>query len=339
MTTPISSRASKIRCATKSGFSAIIRPSSPGACATKSIFSGNRDKVKKLLSRMVDLTHQLDPRVRRRSAAASAAGWTSWATSPVITATARGFSNPGIPSIVSEYGSVTSNRPGKYDGQFKPKDGLDENTPEYPWRSGQVVWCGFDYGTIFGPIAGSKGIVDYARIPKRSWYWYRSTLLHIPPPAWPRAALPPSSPSHRTRRRSKAPTPPTTRRFWSPWRTHPERRSAIRRPSRSQSNPGPGEFPTGRTITFDPAGDIPIRDGKAAIEFRSYYGGQSVIRATSAGLKDGVLTITTTASRLFVAGTTPLAPDRPYVRFVARPRQSGHGESGRRRQSADRRQQ
>jgi hypothetical protein len=79
---------------------------------------------------------------------------------------------------------------------------------------------------------------------------------------------------------------------------------------------GPGEFPTGRAITFDAASDIPIRDGKAAIEFRSYYAGESVIRATSPGLKDGVLTIATRGEPVFIARTTPVAADRPYVRYV-----------------------
>jgi len=49
---------------------------------------------------------------------------------------------------------------------------------------------------------------------------------------------------------------------------------------------GPGEFPTGPAITFDPNSDIAIRDGQAAMEFRSYYSGKTVIRATSPGLKD-----------------------------------------------------
>jgi hypothetical protein len=84
---------------------------------------------------------------------------------------------------------------------------------------------------------------------------------------------------------------------------------------------GPGEFPTGRSITFhppskDPKSDIAIRDGMAAIEFRSYYGGQSVIRATSPGLEDGTVTITTTGDPQFVPGQSPLAPDRPYVRYT-----------------------
>ena len=49
---------------------------------------------------------------------------------------------------------------------------------------------------------------------------------------------------------------------------------------------GPGEFPTGPSITFAPDSDIAIRDGEAAMEFRSYYAGKTVIRATSPGLKE-----------------------------------------------------
>jgi hypothetical protein len=84
---------------------------------------------------------------------------------------------------------------------------------------------------------------------------------------------------------------------------------------------GPGEFPTGRSITFtppssDPQSDISIRDGLAAIEFRSYFGGRTTIRATSPGLQDGSITVTTEGDPSFVPGVSPLAPDRPYVRFV-----------------------
>jgi hypothetical protein len=80
---------------------------------------------------------------------------------------------------------------------------------------------------------------------------------------------------------------------------------------------GPGEFPTGRKITFDGGTDIPIRDGQAAIEFRSYFGGPSVIRARSAGLKDAVLTITTHGEPMFAEGKSPIVADRPYVPVVA----------------------
>ncbi len=52
----------------------------------------------------------------------------------------------------------------------------------YPWRVGEAVWCGFDHGSIW-PSGGRMGIVDYSRIPKRAWYWYRNALRNIPPPS------------------------------------------------------------------------------------------------------------------------------------------------------------
>jgi hypothetical protein len=79
---------------------------------------------------------------------------------------------------------------------------------------------------------------------------------------------------------------------------------------------GPGEFPTGPSIAFAPDSDIAIRDGEAAMEFRSYYAGETVIRATSSGLKDATLKITTLGSPKFTAGKTPPVQPHPYVRFT-----------------------
>jgi hypothetical protein len=79
---------------------------------------------------------------------------------------------------------------------------------------------------------------------------------------------------------------------------------------------GPGELPTGRTLTFDPDADIPIRDGQAAIEFRSYEGGDSVIRASSPGLADAFLTVATRGQPQFIPGQTPVAASHPYRRFL-----------------------
>jgi hypothetical protein len=81
---------------------------------------------------------------------------------------------------------------------------------------------------------------------------------------------------------------------------------------------GPGEFPTGPSIAFAPDSDIAIRDGEAAIELRSYHAGDSVIRATSPGLADATITITTLGEPTFVPGETPAVKPRPYVRFAAR---------------------
>jgi hypothetical protein len=282
-------------------------------------FSDRLDKVSNLLSRMVKLTHELDP---SRPAAiggcqrgkldklGDVAGYNGDG--------ARLFPDPGIPNVVTEYGSVTSLRPGPYTGQFKPKDGLNEKTPEYPWRSGDVLWCAFDYGTIFGPNAGSMGFVDYARIPKRSWYWYRDHHLHIPPPQWPAQGKPARlalTADKMTIQGTNAQDDvhllvTVTDASGKPLSNSP--------PVVFTIVSGPGEFPTGRTITFDEGSDNPIRDGQAAIEFRSYSGGKSVIRATSPGLQDGLLTITTVGEPQFVEGTTPLVEDRPYVPFSSK---------------------
>jgi beta-galactosidase len=76
---------------------------------------------------------------------------------------------------------------------------------------------------------------------------------------------------------------------------------------------GPGELPTGRAITFAPDSDIQILDGQAAIAMRSWQSGVTRLRATSPGLKDGVLEIRTIEGPRFVAGVTPLVADRPYL--------------------------
>ncbi len=77
--------------------------------------------VRRLLKRMVDLTHQLDP--TRPAAVGGAqrplgeeridkigdiAGYNGDG------ATQTDFQNPGIPNVVSEYGSTTADRPGEY---------------------------------------------------------------------------------------------------------------------------------------------------------------------------------------------------------------------------------
>jgi beta-galactosidase len=291
-------------------------------------FSGNQDKVKWLLTKLVDETHQLDP---TRPAAiggcqrgdldklGDVAGYNGDG--------ARLFNNPGIPNVVSEYGSKIADRPGNFDGQFNPGE-LNYDTPEYPWRSGQSLWCAFDYGTIFGHF-GCMGFIDYFRIPKRSWYWYRNQYLHIPPPPWSQNGTP-AKLSLTTDKSVIQGTDATDDCELLVTVQDKEGKPISNSPPVTFTiESGPGEFPTGRSIAFnppskDPQSDIAIRDGQAAIEFRSYHGGQSVIRATSPGLEESTVTITTVGDPQFVPGQTPLAPDRSYVRFA----QSNNPSSG-----------
>jgi hypothetical protein len=288
-------------------------------------FSDNRvmPKVRNFLKELVAYTHELDP---TRPAGiggcqrgnidklGDVAGYNGDG--------ARLFVNPGIPSVVTEYGSTMEDRPGKYApgwGDLPSTPGADRNVEgswRLPWRSGEVIWCAFDHGSIAGRRFGAMGMVDYFRLPKRQWYWYRNDYLHIPPPAWPSNGIPAAL---------KLTTDKTTLnsvdgtddaqliatvvdKDGTPINTCPPVTLAI--------ESGPGEFPTGPSITFAPDSDITIRDGEAAMEFRSYYAGKTVIRATSPGLKDATIQITSRGGPKFIAGKTPPVKPRPYVRFT-----------------------
>jgi len=243
---------------------------------------------------------------------------------------ARLFIDPGLPSVVTEYGSTMGDRPGPYApgwGDLSPEPVPGPTTPGVParpevwrppWRAGEVLWCAFDHGSIAGRRFGAMGMIDYFRLPKRQWYWYRNEYRRVPPPAWPVSGTPAALTLTADRTilasadgtddaqlvvkvadedgRSLSNTPPVTLTVVS----------------------GPGEFPTGPSIAFAPDSDIAIRDGEAAIELRSYHAGDSVIRATSPGLADATITITTLGEPTFVPGETPAVKPRPYVRFAAR---------------------
>jgi len=289
-------------------------------------------KVRRLLRELVAYSHELDP--TRPAAIGGAqrgeidklgdiAGYNGDG--------ARLFPNPGIANVVSEYGSMMVDRPGLYDpgwGDLPDTPGADRKTPgswRFPWRSGEVLWCGFDHGSIAGRQFGGMGFIDYFRLPKRQWYWYRNEYRHIPPPPWPKggvaAALRVSADTATLRTVDGTDDAQivvaVVDEAGAPLNNCPPVTLAI--------ESGPGEFPTGRSITFEPDADIAICDGLAAIEFRSYLAGETIIRATSPGLKDATIRITSLGEPAFVPGVTPPAGPRPYRRFSAQP---GSGAAG-----------
>jgi beta-galactosidase len=276
-------------------------------------------QVRRLLKEMVDLSHQLDP---TRPAAVSGvqrgeldrlgdiAGYNG--DGAIL------YPDPGIPSFVAEYGSTIADRPGPYEpgwGDLEQTPGARPGEPDtwrQPWRSGEAIWAGFDHGSIAGRQFGSMGLVDYARLPKRAWYWYRKAYRGIAPPAWPKAGKPVAL-------RLSASAPAIERADGTEdvqvvvtvvdadgdaLSNSPPVRLAI--------ESGPGEFPTGRQIDFAPGADIPIRDGQAAIAMRSWQAGSTRLRATSPGLRDATLDIATRNGPAFIPGVTPLAAERPY---------------------------
>jgi beta-galactosidase len=278
-------------------------------------------KVGPLLKELVDLSRKLDP---TRPAAVGGA------QRPVDStridkigdiagyngdgATQPAFQNPGVPSIVSEYGSVTADRPGKYDPGWADL-AKDQGKSVHAWRAGQAIWCGFDHGSIAGASLGKMGIVDHFRIPKRAWYWYRNEYTKVAPPEWPKDGTPAgltlfadksagiltdgTDDTHLTVTVVDAKGAPLSN---SP----PVELSIVS---------GPGEFPTGPSIKFENKSDIRIQDGKAAIALRSWHAGTTVVKATSPGLKDAQLSLKFTGTDPYLEGKTPKVQPRPYVRF------------------------
>ena len=271
-------------------------------------------KVRALLAKEVAESHQLDPTRPAAIGGAQRGGIDLIGDVAGYNGDgARLFIHPKVASAVTEYGSAKEDRPGTYDPHLRDLAGQ----PEFAWRGGQAIWSMYDHGSVAG-AEGTTGIVDYFRLPKRGWYWYRNALAKIPPPEWPvegKAAglkLTASSPviAHAdgtddvqvivtvvdAAGKQISNTPDVTLEVAS----------------------GPGEFPTGRSIAFKKGTDIPILDGQAAIEFRSYYAGTTVIRATSPGLPAARLTVVSKGAPEYVAGKSPEFAPGPYVRFIGR---------------------
>jgi hypothetical protein len=271
-------------------------------------------KVRALLAAEVKLSHLLDP--TRPAAIGGAQRGNIDMIGDVAGYNgdgARLFIHPKVASAVTEYGSAKENRPGTYDPHLRDLKGQ----PEFPWRGGQAIWSMYDHGSVAG-AEGTTGIVDYFRLPKGGWYWYRNELAKVPPP-------------EPAKEGKAAGLKLTSSR---PAIEHADGTDDVQlivtvvdaNGTRLSNAPdvtlevvdGPGGFPTGRSIMFHNGSDIAILDGQAAIEFRSYYAGTTTIRATSPGLKEAKVTVVSKDAPPYVAGKTPEFLPAAYVRFVGR---------------------
>jgi hypothetical protein len=267
-------------------------------------------KVRKLLKDLVSLSHQLDP---TRPAAIGGCQRGEIDTIGDVAGYngdgAKLFLNPKVPSLVSEYGSTIADRPGDYIPGWGE---LQEE--QYSWRSGQAIWCGFDHGSIAGHF-GCMGIVDYFRLPKQQWYWYRNAYRGISPEKIPEPGI-----------SAKIVLSADKKVIQNADGTDDIHLiiSMVDKNGKPVSNSpdvllevvsGPGEFPSGSSILFQENSDIAIRAGKAAIEFRSYYAGTTIIKASSKGLKPALITLVSKNAPAFsIKNANPNV--RPYKRFI-----------------------
>lgn len=237
-----------------------------------------------------------------------------------------GFQNPGVPNMVSEYSSRSSQRPGDFTpawGELGNANGVTSPAPT--WRGGQVIWCGFDHGTVGGTGLATMGLVDYFRLPKRQYYWYQECYAkgnQAPvEPLWPASGTPSKLKIEADKTEISAPDGTDDVMLTVTVQNASDQAISNNVPVTLKLISGPGEFPTGTTIKFLPPNnsneqaDIFIREGKCAIDFRSYYAGTSIIEASSPGLKPDTIEIITKGAPQWIEGVTPAVADRTYRRY------------------------
>lgn len=243
-----------------------------------------KDKAKELIRKMVERSHGLDP---SRPAAVGGAQRDGFDVLGDLAGYngdgAALYHDPGFPSLVSEYGSSIETRPGKFEPRF-----TDGTEIDYPWRSGKILWCGFHHGSIFDGM-GSMGMIDYYRLPLACWYWYREHLAGKSAPKPKKEGTPfqirLSSDVNRFRANGQEDAwicAELLDQEGNPISNEIELTFTVEK--------GDGIFPTGKTITFSPEKKNML-DGLAAIEFRSWYGGENVICATADGVKSAKICI------------------------------------------------
>ena len=278
--------------------------------------------VHRLLKRMVERTHQLDP--TRKAAIGGAQRPLGEQRIDLIGdvagyngdgANIPDFQHPDVPSMVSEYGSMSADRPGRYTANWGDLN-RDEGWMGRSWRGGQAIWCAFDHGSIFGDELGKMGIVDYFRLPKRAWYWYRNEYVHVAPPAEKTAGTP-ASIRLTASKYADIKTDGTDDVQLVAAILDAEGHELSNSPTITfRIVDGPGEFPTGRSITFASDSDIRIQDGQCAIALRSYYAGKTLVVASSEGLKADTIALTFIGAQQYQAGITQQIENRPYTRYA-----------------------
>ncbi len=248
------------------------------------------EKAKRLLTKLVELSHQLDPTRPAAIGGAQRGGFDVLGDLAGYNGDGAAiFHNPGFPNFVSEYGSTVSDRPGTFEPRYT--DGV-ENT--YFWRSGKALWCAFHHGSILYDM-GHMGMIDYYRLPLSTWYWYREQLAGKARPA------------------SAIEGVPYCLALTADYITISDDGTQDAQlvvtlkdaEGRRLSNPcevtlsvieGGGIFPTGKRFVMS-AEQGSFLDGQGAIELRALYAQDTVIRAEAPGLIPAELCIHVTGEK------------------------------------------
>lgn len=254
--------------------------------------SDTLQKAKDLVSKMRDRAHELDPSRKAGMGGVQREGFDSIEICDIAGYNGDGgkFTNLSMPNLVAEYGSHTGDRPDSYRPYYDQIQGSDINNYTLNQNSaGLVLWCAFHHGSVGGSGLSKMGMIDYYRLPLNSWYWYRNQAFGTAPEqsiSAPATKMQLTATNTTLQNDGKSDTQIilTMLNDDGAW-VNDTREVTL------TVVEGPGIFPGGKTYTFVP--DDTIRDGKAAIEFRSYFAGETIIKATAKGLPDATIKLTT----------------------------------------------
>lgn len=264
-----------------------------------------QDKACRLARKLVEKSHELDPSrpaglggVQRGNfdLIGDVAGYNGDGASIYI--------HPDVPNLVTEYGSVVGDRPGVFSPNFR-----DNAERRYKWRSGRALWCAFHHGSIFGDM-GHMGMIDYARLPLNTYYWYRKELRGIEPEEEHKEGIPYGLSLTTDRQTIK--TDGTEDAFLII--------SLLDKEGRILSNTaevtlrveeGGGLFPTGTSMVFSPENGR-FLDGQGAVEFRTAYEGKNRITASAEGIRTAELIITGQGGEVWQGQKRILPQPPPY---------------------------
>lgn len=282
-------------------------------------FTRHATESRELCAKLIALVKELDPSRPVCAGGGQRSGFDRLGDLAAFNGDGAHQKTKGRPSMVTEYGSVSCKRPGDYSPGWGDMKKDKDAGIKYPWRIGEAVWCGFDHGSIWASGA-RMGIVDYFRIPKRAWYWYRNEFRSIPPPEWPEKGIPAQLKLSADKKVISPADGTDDVHLMVKVADASGRHLSNAVPVTLTVESGPGEFPTGKSITFTPGTDIDLIDGCAAIEFRSYYAGKTLIRASSPGLKGDSVQIVSRNAPAYAAGRSAEEKERPYRRFTRQDR-------------------
>lgn len=289
--------------------------------------SSTFQKTRQLVSDLRDYSHSLDPTRKAGVGGTQRNNFNLLAVSDIAGQNGDGvdmrYINPYVPTVISEYDSCDDwDRPGDYEVENKEQAAaggwptknitLADGTTYTFEPAGHAMWCMFDHGSIGSQSLRQTGIVDYYRLPKNAYYAFKNQNTKGTVNAeYPHSVKGTAEKISLQANINGVPDAPgNSVNLTNDGTTDAQLIVTLQDANGNWVNDtpsslvlevvdGPGVFPTGKTYTFVKGGSgkgegLTIMDGRAAIEFRSYYAGETTIRAYVPGSNIEAATITLT---------------------------------------------